>query len=289
MNPLGVHALVFVGGWSEAESERAISAAAELGYQILEIPLLDPRSVDAPRTARRLESAGVRPVASLGLDFATDVSSGDPEVVTRGEARLNLALGVARDLGASLFTGVLYSALAKYARAPSQAGRWNCVRVLGRLAERAAESSMTIGLEPVNRYESNLVNTADQALELISQTGADNMVVHLDSYHMNIEEGDGAAAIERCGARLGYVHVNESHRGDLGTGMIDFAPLFTALVRTGYQGAITFEAFTAGIGDPGLNAELAVWRPLWDDSDGLARHARAFMAAEWKAAKRRLT
>jgi D-psicose/D-tagatose/L-ribulose 3-epimerase len=106
---------------------------------------------------------------------------------------------------------------------------------------------------------------------------------------MNIEEGDPAAAIERCGARLGYFHVNESHRGYLGTGTIDFGAQFAALARIGYRGGITFEAFSAGIGDPKLNADLAVWRQIWTDSDDLARHARRFMAAEWEAAEHRIT
>jgi D-psicose/D-tagatose/L-ribulose 3-epimerase len=158
----------------------------------------------------------------MGLGFSSDISSGDPENVARGEARLNLALSVSRDFGAGLLTGVLYSAQGRYRSTPTEAGRWNCVRVLARLAERAAAADMTLGLEVVNRYDSNLINTAGQALALIEQIGASNLVVHLNSYHMNLEEDDPAAAIERCGARLGYVQIGESHRGYLGTGTIDF-------------------------------------------------------------------
>jgi D-psicose/D-tagatose/L-ribulose 3-epimerase len=288
MNPLGVHALVFVGGWSDLESERAIDSAAALGFEVIEIPLLDPARVDPRRTARQLERAGIQAVASLGLEATSDISSGDPELVARGETSLNLALSVARDLGSPLLTGVLYSALGKYPQPPSEAGRWNCVRVLAGLAERAAKADMRLGLEAVNRYESNLINTAAQALALIDDIGADNVVVHLDSYHMNIEEGDAAAAIERCGARLGYVHVGESHRGYLGSGTVDFGALFAALARTGYDGVITFEAFTAGIGDLDLNAALAIWRDLWSDSEDLARHARQFMVTECGSAQHRL-
>ncbi|MGI9419200.1 MAG: sugar phosphate isomerase/epimerase family protein [Geminicoccaceae bacterium] len=277
MNPLGVHALVFVSGWSQEEAARAIEHAAANDYQYLEIPLIDPRAIDVAETRKALARAGIKPITSLGLAMDSDISSDDPATVSRGEALLGDALSVARDLGSTMLSGVLYSALSKYQRAPTEAGRWNCVQALGRLAEKANEAGMTIGIEPVNRYESNLVNTGDDALKLIETIGAENMVVHLDSYHMNIEEGAPGPLIERLGDRLGYVHVNESHRGYLGTGSIDFDALFQALVDHGYDGVITFEAFSAGIGDPGLNAELAVWRPLWDDPDGLARHARSFM------------
>ncbi len=280
MNPLGVHALVFVGGWNTSSGGRAIRKAAECDFPYLEIPLLDPFAFDARRAAVDLERFHVKPITSLGLGFESDISSDDPEKVNRGRALLQEALAKARDVGSKLLTGVLYSALGKYREPPTEVGRWNCVEVLRRLAEAAKESGMTLGLEAVNRYESNLVNTAAQALALIDEIGADNIVVHLDSYHMNIEEGDPAAVIAACGDRLGYVHVNENHRGYLGTGSIDFDRLFKALADHGYQGIITFEAFSAGTGDPKLNADLAVWRQLFTDPEDVARAARSFMTEQ---------
>lgn len=288
MNPLGVQASIFVAGWSQPESEWAISAAARHGFEIIEIPLLEPAEIDVRDTRRQLERAGLRAVISLALDASSDISSGDPEPVARGEAKLDHALGIARDLGSTLLTGALHSALGKHTAAPSEAGRWNGIQVLARLAERAAKSRIAIGLEPVNRYQSNLVNTAAQALELIEHVDADNMMVHLDTHHMNIEEGDPASAIERCGERLGYVHVGESHRGYLGTGTVDFSAVFTALAKIGYGGPITFEAYSAESGVPARNAELSIWRAPWSDADDLARHARQFMAAECGAARRRV-
>ncbi len=287
MNPLGVHALVFVSGWSQKEAARAIDRAQASGYQYLEIPLIDPKAINVKRTRKALESAGIKPITSLGLSMETDISSDDPAAVSRGETHLNNALTVARDLGSTMLSGVIYSALGKYQKASTDIGRWNCVQALRRLAERAKASDMTIGIEPVNRYESNLINSGDDALSLIEAVGADNMVVHLDSYHMNIEEGAPGPLIERLGKRLGYVHVNESHRGYLGTGSIAFHGLFQALADHDYDGVITFEAFSAGLGDPKLNAELAVWRPLFDDPDELARHARNFMIEAMQRVKQR--
>ena len=81
------------------------------------------------------------------------------------------------------------------------------------LAQQAAVSGITLGLEVVNRYESNLINTAKQALEFIADAGADNLKVHLDTYHMNIEEADFTNPVLACGNQLGYVHVGENHRG----------------------------------------------------------------------------
>lgn len=287
MNPLGVHALVFVSGWSREEATHAIDRAATCEYRYLEIPLIDPKAIDVNQTRRVLERAGIKPMTSLCLGIDTDISSDDPAVVSRGEQRLNDALAVARDLGSTMLSGALYSARSKYQKAPTETGHWNCVQALSRLADKAKASAMTIGIEPVNRYESNVINTGDDALQLIETVGAGNMVVHLDSYHMNIEEGDPSLLIDRLGDRLGYVHVNESHRGYLGTGSIDFDKLFQALADHGYEGVITFEAYSAGIGDPGLNAERAAWRPLWKDPDDLARQARTFMTRSMHRAHRK--
>ncbi len=285
MNKLGVHALVWCGGWSEAESARAIGATAELGYDLIEIPLLDPAKVDSVRTRQQLDEYKLAAVTSLGLSFNADISSPDIEVVARGEALLNDALAVTAELGADYMGGVIYSALGKYPGPPLPEGRANCVAVLTRLAEAADRAGVTLGLEPVNRYESNLINTGEQAMALIADTGADNIVVHLDSYHMNIEEGNLARAVEVCGDKLGYVHIGESHRGYLGSGTIDFPQLFRALAKVGYGGAITFESFSSAVVDPLLSNTLAVWRDVWTDSRDLAAEAKRYIETQLEAAR----
>lgn len=286
MSRLGIHALVWVGGWSAAESERAIAATAEAGYDFIEIPLLDPARVDANHTAATLQRHGLGVTASLGLGPDTDISSEDPDVVARGEALLNDALAAARDMGSSYLCGVIHSAMTKYMQPASPRGVDNAVATLARLAERARASDMMLGLEVVNRYESNVLNTAAQATALLERIGATNVAVHLDTYHMNIEEGSFTEAVRACGKRLGYVHVGESHRGYLGSGSIDFDEFFRALAATGYDGPIAFESFSSAVVDPVLSNRLGIWRNLWSDGADLAAHARAFIETGLKAAHR---
>jgi D-psicose/D-tagatose/L-ribulose 3-epimerase len=151
------------------------------------------------------------------------------------------------------------------------------VEVLRRLADQAGTSNVTLGIEIVNRYESNLVNTTDQALSLIADIGAPNVKVHLDTYHMNIEEPGFREPVLRCGEQLGYVHVGESHRGYLGSGTIDFDSFFTALGDVGYTGTIVFESFSSTVVAPELSNTLAIWRNTWSDGADLARAARAYI------------
>lgn len=195
---------------------------------------------------------------------------------------------MARGIGADYLGGVIYSALGKYPQMPTVEGRETCITVLRDLARDAAADGITLGLETVNRYESNLLNTAAQTLELIEAIGEDNVVVHLDTYHMNIEEADFRIPVLACGDRLGYVHVGESHRGYLSTGTIDFPTLFEALAEIDYQGTITFESFSSTVVAPNLSTTLAIWRNLWSDGMDLACHARQFLDQGIKTASRSL-
>ena len=285
MNKLGVHALVWVGGWSEAECTKAIKSTAELGYDYIEIPLLNPYGFPTEFTRARLDEYKLGATASLGLSAATDISSEDPDTVKRGEDLLNTAVSVVRDLGASHFCGVIYSALQKYMQPRTEQGVANVVEVMGRICEKAKASDITVGIEVVNRYETNIVNTGAEVVALLDRIGASNAFAHLDTYHMNIEEGFVGKAIEDCGARLGYFHIGESHRGYLGTGTVDFPEVFRSLARIGYQGPIAFESFSSAVVDPVLSNMLGVWRNLWSDGYDLARHAKAFMEAQLVAAK----
>lgn len=150
---------------------------------------------------------------------------------------------------------------------------------------RAERADVTLGIEAVNRYESNLINSAEQALELADEIGAGNIVVHLDAYHMNIEEPNLGDSIRLCGSRLGYVHIGESHRGYLGTGTVDFDQLFAALVEIGYDGPLTFESFSTAVISERFASALAVWRDPWQDGGDLAAHARRFISDQLRAAR----
>lgn len=286
MNPLGCHALVWAGGWTADDARRAVAGIAAAGFDFVEIPLRRPRDIDVAATVRLLERHGLRAAGGLALGFDTHIAGDDEAVARRGEALLGEAISVARDLGAFQIAGVIHSALGKYERPVSRAGRDRAVAILARAAERARDAGLVLALEAVNRYENALVNTAEQALALVAAVGAPNVGVHLDTFHMNIEEADPAAAIRACGKRLFHLHVGESHRGPLGTGSVDFDAVFRVLVAIGYDGPIALESFSSAVVDPHLSYRLAVWRDLWTDSAELAGHARRFVAEGLERARR---
>ncbi len=286
-NPLGVHALVWVGDMAPKSIELAVGRTVETGYDLLELSLHDLDHFDVGHARTTLDNAGLQVACSRGLAFDADVSSEDPAVVQRGAELLKASVDATAGLGGRVLTGALYSALGKYHQPVSAGGRANAVAVLKDLAKEAAGVGVVLGIEVCNRYETHVVNTARQALALVDDLGSDNVMIHLDTYHMNIEEDDLVRPLRDVGDRLGYVHIGENHRGLLGSGHIDFTGFFHTLDDIGYRGPITFESFSSAVVAPNLSYGLAIWRDLWTDGGAIALHARQFAESQLEAARAR--
>jgi D-psicose/D-tagatose/L-ribulose 3-epimerase len=275
----GGHALVWAGDWSAEGARAAISGAARSGYDYVEIALLDPWKVDTAMTRDLLAEYGVRAHASLGLSPTTDVTSTDSSIIAKGDELLRKATDVLHELGGTELCGVLYCSLGKYPGPASRENRANSVAAMQRLSDYAADKGINVNLEVVNRYETNIMNTGIEGLAFLDEVNRPNTFIHLDTYHMNIEEDGMEKSVLAAGDKLGFVHIGESHRGYLGSGNVDFDTFFAALKKINYQGPITFESFSSAVVDPALSNTLCVWRNLWSDSDDLASTALSFMKA----------
>ena len=169
---------------------------------------------------------------------------------------------------------------------PTDAGYQNAVSGIEEVAKEARGKGVTLAVEVVNRFESNLLNTAAQAVRFVDAVGEDNLGIHLDTFHMHIEEADAAEAIRACGSRLRYFHVNENHRGYLGAGTIDFAPAFRALANAEYDGVVTFEAFSSSTCSPTVAGNAGIWRSVFEDGEDVARRALDFLKVGMASARR---
>ncbi|MBC7723686.1 MAG: sugar phosphate isomerase/epimerase [Burkholderiaceae bacterium] len=280
---IGAHALVFTGVFDEAGITLAIEKTKLAGFDLIEIPLMDPWTFDRHLAARLLREHDLAATASLGLNDSTDLTSSDPAVVAAGERMLEECLDIVHAMGGTRLCGVIYSAMKKYLQPATSAGRASSAAAINRLATRAEGLGIHLSLEVVNRYETNVINTGRGALEFLDEVGHTNVSVHLDTYHMNIEESDQFSPVLDVGDRLGYVHIGESHRGYLGSGTVDFDSFFRGLSRIGYDGPIVFESFSSAVVSAELSNTLGIWRNLWQDSDNLAAHANAFIRGQLRA------
>ncbi|MCB1357570.1 MAG: sugar phosphate isomerase/epimerase [Maritimibacter sp.] len=287
MRRLGIHSFVWTGGQTQDGLEMALEKSAEHGYRTIEFAYLKPELFDLDRLARKAQSLDVEIGVTMGLPLSRDISSEDPDTVAAGRAMLQDAVAAVRDIGGNKLGGILYSAHTKYNRAPTAAGWKNSAQVMGEIGELGRQNGIDIVLEVVNRFETNLLNTTAQGLKYLDDCGSDHVRLHLDTFHMNIEEANPAAAIRLAGDRIGYFHIGESNRGFLGDGVIDWDRIFDALVEIGYSRDIVFESFSTAIVDEGLSLACGIWRDTWTDNDPLAAHAKTFIEMKWGEAQRR--
>lgn len=274
---IGCHGLVWTGTFDADGIRLAVEKTAQAGFDLIEFPLMDPFSFDVDAAKAALAEHGLAVSASLGLSDATDVTSDDPEAVAAGEALLIRAVDVLADMGGTHFCGVIYSAMRKYMMPVTPQGLESSRAVIARVADHAASRGVSVSLEVVNRYETNVLNTARQAIAYLAEVDRPNLGIHLDTYHMNIEESDMAAPVLDAAPQLRYVHIGESHRGYLGTGTVDFDNFFKALGRIRYDGPVVFESFSSAVVAEDLSRMLGIWRNLWTDNEELGAHANRFI------------
>ncbi|RWB28850.1 MAG: sugar phosphate isomerase/epimerase [Mesorhizobium sp.] len=287
MSRIGIHSFVWSASSAQGDLERTLANTKEAGFDLIEFSYLDPANVDIGGLANRIAELDLGVAISIGLPADGDISSADKAIAAHGVEILKRTIALTRDLGGRKVAGILSTSHGLQTEAPTR-DQWNrSAATLAKVAETAKAAGVTLNLEIVNRFESNLLNTAAQGLAFIEDTGSDNIFLHLDTFHMNIEEADVGLAIRHAAKKIGYVHIGESHRGFLGTGNIDFAAILDALTAIGYSDDLSFESFSSEIVDENLSKKTAIWRNLWTDNMELARHARRFIAIGLETARRK--
>lgn len=275
MASMGAHAAVWTDEWSPGGAERAISGAAAAGLDFVEIPLGDPRAFDASLTRELLDHYGVGVTCSVGLPDDAHA----PFAPRRAVEFLAGAVQVTAALGSDVLTGEVYTNLGTFTGGPPEKGELVSVaEVLKRIARLAAPSGISIGVQPVNRFENYLVNTALGADELIDRIGEPNVFAHLDTFHMNIEEKGFRDPVLRLGERLRYVHLSESDRGTPGSGNVRWDELFAALSEIGFDGRLVLESFVHP--DPEMTRLAALWRDVSEDPEEPLREGLPFLRAK---------
>ncbi len=258
----GMHSSLWTADWTRQGAELSVREAARHGLQVVEIALLEPDKVDVAHSRELFARYGVAPTASLGLPAEVEATR-HPDAA---RAFLLRALEVAHALGSNTLTGVTYSTLGYRSGSPPTEAEYDAVaRALKPVARRAGELGMTLGLEPCNRYETHLLNTAAQTRALIERIDEPALMIHLDTYHCNIEEKNFAAALADGGGRVHYVHLSESDRGVPGSGNVDWRGVMTALERADFSGDLVMESFVNMM--PQLASALSEWRPVARDAE----------------------
>lgn len=250
----------------------------EMGFDIIEICVEDPSTIDVARIKEALKENNTEATVCGAFGPDRDASSEDKGVRAKAFKYLEFCIDFAQAIGSPSVAGPMYSAVGKTRLLPPEerARQWNlAVETLRPVAEYAGERGVRLALEPLNRFETDFINTAEQGLDLVDRIGAANVGLLLDTFHMNIEEKDMPAAIRKAGSKLFHFHSCENDRGTPGSGHVEWSVVKQALEEAGYDGPVVIEAFNSDIKE--IARAVALWRPLAVSPDSLAREGLQFL------------
>jgi D-psicose/D-tagatose/L-ribulose 3-epimerase len=241
------------------------------GFETVEIPVEAPEHIDPVKVKAAADKAGLA-IGSIcacmgpGRDFR-----GTAEEQATAMTYCKALVDQAAIMGCPRLIGPIYSVVGKADAVEPEQQKVEfalVVKNLKVLASFAATRDITLCIEPLNRFETDFLNTTDKGLALIKAVGAKNVVLHLDTFHMNIEEKNQAAAILKAGKTLGHFHACGSDRGTPGGDHIDWKPVVAALKKIGYQGDVVIESFTTDV--KVIARAAAIWRKIEPKRDDIA-------------------
>jgi D-psicose/D-tagatose/L-ribulose 3-epimerase len=249
-----------------------------MGFDFVEIPVEDPALIDPSVVRRALADNGLAPVICGAFGPTRDLTSDDPKLRETGLDYITRCLDIAVQLGGQFLAGPMYSAVGKARLVPAEQRRieWQrAVENLCRVAGLASDRKLRIAIEPLNRFETDLVNTAEDAMRLVREIDHPAACVMLDSFHMTIEERNLEQAVRATAGKLIHVQVSENYRGTPGTGLTPWTSLARGLAAIAYEGGVSIESFTPEIKE--LAGAVCFWRPMAESQDAFASNGLAFL------------
>jgi D-psicose/D-tagatose/L-ribulose 3-epimerase len=290
-NPIGVISMFYARPFTR-EHFGTFARMKKAGADVVELLVPEPGELDLAETKAAIADAGLSCVLAARVNLQRDLSSADPVSYKAGVAYLEQCVDIAAKLGAGIVGGPLYGApmvFAGRAPAPVDAGERRrridaVVAGLVQAGRRAADAGVLLGVEPLNRFETDVCNTARHAIEIVDRVGQKSVGVMLDTFHMNMEEFDIADAIRKTGRRLVHFQANENNRGFVGSGHIDGASVARAIRDVSYTGPIVLEPFRRD--DEAAGVTLAQWRAPAKDEDGPLAASIDYLAAALEFARK---
>jgi len=275
MVKFGVHLFL----WTERFDKSAIhliEKAKRFGFDGVEIPLMELDYIDVEATRRELKKHDVECLGSLGLSLDQDITSEDEKVRRNGIEFMKRCVDVVSELGGDAINGVVYTAWGKITGRSRTPEEWKrSVEALKEVCKYAQSYGVSFGLEPVNRFETYFLNTAEDAVKLVKDVGEPNIKVHLDTFHMNIEEKNFYDPIKTAGKLLHHMHCCENDRGIPGTGHVNWDEVFRALSEIDYDRWLVIESFTPEMGK--IASSAAIWRKVAPSADAIAEEGLKFI------------
>jgi D-psicose/D-tagatose/L-ribulose 3-epimerase len=275
---LGVNTWVWTSPLTDATLPDVARTAAAMGYEAIELPVESPGDWDPAAARDLLAELGLAPYVVGAMAPGRDLV--DAASIESTQTYLKHCLGVAETLGARIVAGPFTAATGRTWRMTA-AERADVIAVLraslAPLVDDAASRGLTLAIEPLNRYETSIINTVEQGLDVLEPLLGTGLGLALDTYHLNIEEKSPTAAIRLAGENLAHVQVCGNDRGAVGDDHTDWPAILDALDDVGYTGPLNLESFTAF--NDTIATAASIWRPLAPSQDELASRTIEYLTA----------
>lgn len=274
----GVSTWLWTSPFQTSSIEELFPKIAAMGFDAVEIAVEDPAVIDGAAVKAGLEKYNLKAIICGAFGPTRDLTHEDPAVHENCFKYIEACLDFCVLWDIKIFAGPMYSAVGKARMVPPEqrVKEWQlAVQNLGIVAEMAANRGIKLAIEPLNRFESDLVNTAKDALRMVNDINHPAVGILLDGFHMNIEERDVEAAIKLAGDKLLHIQVSENYRGSPGTGQTRWDAFKRGLEAVNYEGIVAIESFTPEIKE--LAEAVCIWYPFADSQDDFASEGLAFL------------
>lgn len=273
----GASTFIWASPFSNATLD-LVDKIADLGFDLIEVCVEDPSTIDTAAIRKRIDHAGIGATVCGAFGPDRDMSADDAGTRRNAIAYVKRCADIAAELGADIVVGPMYSAVGRTRMAePAErkAQRMLAVESIREAADHAGKNGVRLAIEPLNRFETDLINTVDQGVVLVEEVGRENVGLLLDTFHMNIEEKSIPDALRRAGKHIFEFHACSSDRGTPGEDHLPWPEIVKALDGAGYDGAVVIEAFTPKIKE--IARAVSIWRPLAESEDALAGNGLAHL------------
>jgi D-psicose/D-tagatose/L-ribulose 3-epimerase len=274
----GVNSFVWVSPCTTTAVSDLAPKVKAMGFDIFEIACENPNLLDVAAINKVLAANQLSTVVCGVLGPERNISSSDPLIRENARQYVVWLIDAAAQLGAPVVCGPLYSAVGKAHLEDNMAREkeWAlAVEGIGELADIAAGKGIRLALEPLNRFETDMINTVSQGRNFIEDTGRANVGLHLDTFHMHLEEKNSAEAIRLAGNKIFHFHACENDRGVPGTGQVWWQEIAAALKSVNYQGAVVIESFTPQVKE--IARAVNIWREIAPSQDAIAEQGVQFL------------
>ncbi|MFC7401377.1 sugar phosphate isomerase/epimerase family protein [Citricoccus sp. GCM10030269] len=250
----------------------------DAGYRRVVLGPLDPATDGVEELAQRIHDAGLAPIPMAVQSPEANVGSEDPAVRRRGADQLRRFVDLASRMGADQLNGIPYGVHGDTSARPDRMALARTAELVGAAADEAAAAGIMMTFEVVNRYETSVLNTAAEAVRFVELSGSRHLKIHLDTFHMAIEEPDLLGAVAHALPHLGYLEFGQSSRGLLSTGSLDLAAVLAEVRTLGYDGRFGVEGFSRPLLQTEAADALKIWGTTFATGEEFIRDAVVVLA-----------